>query len=189
MAISELSLAASKLQIAISKFLLAIVIFALASSELSLAISKLPMPVIILALETPNFKLNNYIRPVKIVRPILSFILLAAIILQTLGKFFIYADYIINKEAIAQKFCKNKNKPMMHCDGKCHIMKKMKEEDKKENNLLNNLKEKYKIQLFAELKTPSLELPDTYITVKGNSIYSSSESSSHLFSVFHPPHA
>ena len=112
--------------------------------------------------------------------------LIAVFLLQATGKFIIYADYIINKESITQKFCVNKKKPKMHCNGKCHMMKKMKEEDKKENSPVNNLKEKYEIQLYADFKI-SVELPSTSTTIKHNSFYSISESTSHLLSVFHPP--
>jgi len=123
---------------------------------------------------------------VKLSTPILSFVLISAIMLQVLGKSFIYADYILNKESITQKFCVNKNKPKMHCNGKCHMMMKMKEEDKKENTPTNNIKEKYEIQLFSYINT-SIELLNPFTIIKHHSFYSSSESTSHLLSVFHPP--
>ncbi len=122
----------------------------------------------------------------KLSIPILSFVLISAIMLQVLGKSFIYADYIINKKAITQKYCVNKSKPKLHCNGKCHMMMKMKEEDKKENTPTNNIKEKYEIQLFTCFKA-SLELPNTITTIKHHSFYVISKSASHLLSVFHPP--
>ncbi|MFI5148400.1 MAG: hypothetical protein ACHQRM_01625 [Bacteroidia bacterium] len=35
-------------------------------------------------------------------------------------------DYALHKEAIAKIYCENKNKPAMHCNGKCHMMKQIK---------------------------------------------------------------
>jgi hypothetical protein len=34
-------------------------------------------------------------------------------------------DYIVNYEYISKVLCENKAKPMMHCNGKCHLMKEL----------------------------------------------------------------
>ncbi len=122
----------------------------------------------------------------KFLTAIPSFVLIAAIMLQVLGKSIIYTNYLINKKSITQQFCVNKNKPKMHCNGKCHMMKKMQEEDKKENSPVNSLKEKYEIQLFADFKI-AVKITAISTIIKHQSFYSSSESASHLLSVFHPP--
>jgi hypothetical protein len=36
------------------------------------------------------------------------------------------ADYLLHEEYIAKTFCENKDKPMLHCNGKCHLMKQLK---------------------------------------------------------------
>lgn len=74
----------------------------------------------------------------------------------------------------------------MHCNGKCHLKRVMDEKGKRENNPVNNLKEKYEMQLFAEFET-FVELSNIFILINHHSFYSFSESSSHLLSVFHPP--
>lgn len=33
--------------------------------------------------------------------------------------------YWSNKAEIAQKYCENKSRPMMHCDGKCYLAKRL----------------------------------------------------------------
>jgi hypothetical protein len=38
------------------------------------------------------------------------------------------ADYMVNLEAY-KKACVNKAKPMMHCNGKCQMLKKMKKQE------------------------------------------------------------
>ena len=35
-------------------------------------------------------------------------------------------DYIINYQHISQDLCVNKDKPEMHCNGKCHLKKEIK---------------------------------------------------------------
>jgi hypothetical protein len=48
---------------------------------------------------------------------------------QTFSQAFYYLDYLIEKRAyIAQ--CVNISKPQMHCNGNCHLMKKMEAQEK-----------------------------------------------------------
>ena len=39
---------------------------------------------------------------------------------------------MINKEYIAENLCENKDKPILKCDGKCHLAKQLKEKSKEE---------------------------------------------------------
>lgn len=41
-------------------------------------------------------------------------------------------EYVINYEYIAKVLCINKNKPEMHCNGKCHLMQEMAKTSEKE---------------------------------------------------------
>ena len=51
---------------------------------------------------------------------------------QSFNKLFIVVDYQLNKDFIAKNLCENRNKPMMHCNGKCHMMKQLKQDEKKD---------------------------------------------------------
>ncbi|MCX6204916.1 MAG: hypothetical protein NTZ19_01520 [Bacteroidetes bacterium] len=62
---------------------------------------------------------------------ILSFFLIIAFFAQTFSKGLIVANYYTNTEAYA-KNCINKAKPKMHCNGKCQMMKKLKQEENKD---------------------------------------------------------
>ncbi len=64
-------------------------------------------------------------------KQIIAFLFLSAFVLQTFSKAFIMADYFVNTQAYA-KNCENKAKPKMHCNGKCQMMKKLKQEEKKD---------------------------------------------------------
>lgn len=60
------------------------------------------------------------------------FILFVAFISQAFSKGFIVANYYSNTKQYALR-CINKAKPKMHCDGKCQMLKKLKQEENKDN--------------------------------------------------------
>jgi cell shape-determining protein MreC len=60
-----------------------------------------------------------------------ALLIMLAFLAQTFSKSFIVADYYMNTGSFA-KNCVNKAKPKMHCNGKCQMMKKLKEQEKKE---------------------------------------------------------
>ncbi len=58
--------------------------------------------------------------------------LIIAIVSCSFSRFFIYAGYQLNKNYIATKLCENRNRPWMHCNGKCYLMKKIKLAEEKQ---------------------------------------------------------
>lgn len=62
---------------------------------------------------------------------IVAFSILVMLFAQTFSKTFIVFDYYTNTATYA-KSCVNKSKPWMHCNGKCQMMKKMQQEDTKD---------------------------------------------------------
>jgi hypothetical protein len=56
------------------------------------------------------------------------------LLVQSFNKLFIVLDLRLNSSYIAQNLCENRNKPQMHCNGKCHRMKVMKQEQKKDQD-------------------------------------------------------
>ena len=71
-------------------------------------------------------------------------LLIAALITQTFSKNFMMLDYYANKSSFA-KLCINKSMPAMNCNGRCLLMKKLKQEEKHDqqnpNRKLNNSEE------------------------------------------------
>jgi hypothetical protein len=62
----------------------------------------------------------------------LSIILIfIAFITQTFSRFVIQLDYYSNTASFEQN-CENKTKPAMHCHGKCQMLKKLRAEEKKD---------------------------------------------------------
>lgn len=66
-------------------------------------------------------------------RKIITLVFLAAFAMQSFGKVVIVTDYYVNTKVYAQN-CENKDKPRLHCNGKCQMGKKLKEEQKKEDH-------------------------------------------------------
>lgn len=59
-------------------------------------------------------------------------ILMLLIITQTLGNWFVVMAFTANQGYISKNLCVNRYVPQMHCNGKCILMKKMKEKQNSE---------------------------------------------------------
>lgn len=70
------------------------------------------------------------------------------ILLQTFSRFVVEADYFLNKNYIAEVLCLNKQKPAMHCNGKCYLSKKLKEQEKQEQAPTAK-KSKIEVEIFT----------------------------------------
>jgi hypothetical protein len=114
-------------------------------------------------------------------------LLIFGFLLQTVGKLVIFVNYQINKEAITAAYCENKSKPQMHCNGKCHLAKQLKNADadeSKNRSSKTNLQEVF--NLFSiRLSSLNISLPvtgtDSWFSYSDN--YSFDFSSS----LVHPP--
>jgi hypothetical protein len=105
-------------------------------------------------------------------------LLIIAIVSCSFSRFFIYAGFQLNKNYIATKLCENRNKPWLHCNGKCYLMKKIKQAEEKQNaaeresqkNLVQEsyceaiLEVKFYTQLLQVIAIPNnrIELPQGY---------------------------
>ncbi len=59
-------------------------------------------------------------------------------------------NYEMNKTAITKKYCENKAKPKLQCDGKCHLKKQLKKEEKREKSPFSENTKEQEVQFFAE---------------------------------------
>jgi hypothetical protein len=68
-----------------------------------------------------------------ILKRLASILLVILLTWQTIFNvgFFIY--WRVNQTFIAENLCENRNKPQMHCNGKCYLFKKMKQAEEEEN--------------------------------------------------------
>lgn len=65
---------------------------------------------------------------------LVSYLFLSAVLMHTFSQAIIVADYLVNTELITKVFCVNKEKPKMHCNGKCHLAKQLKKDEEKKSD-------------------------------------------------------
>lgn len=63
-----------------------------------------------------------------------AILLLFAMTGTTCSRFFICAGFSLNKKYIVSTFCENKNRPWLHCNGKCYLMKKLRQSEEKQKS-------------------------------------------------------
>jgi hypothetical protein len=121
-------------------------------------------------------------------KQLFTILAITGILLQTFNSGIILINYQVNKDYISKNLCENKDKPMMHCNGKCHLRKQLAEQAKKDNTSpFQNLKNKFEIQYFSHNKL--IKFPEFVQESESNFTYSFFIPQVSLNSIFHPPQA
>lgn len=119
---------------------------------------------------------------------IITLLFLGVWLCQLSGRYVVMLDFLINQAYISKNLCENRDKPQMHCNGKCHLAKKLKEEERKEQENPER-KIENKAELFCEPITANT-LPQTIVALP-DILYPSPQSIGcpvdQPSSVFHPP--
>ena len=90
----------------------------------------------------------------------LIYILLIATLLPTISPWGIIAHYQLNKDYIARVLCENRDKPQLHCDGKCYLAKRLKaQQDKQDKETTERVQNLPVVQLFCQTNLPFQFLP------------------------------
>jgi hypothetical protein len=114
--------------------------------------------------------------------------LIFSIFVQTFSTFIIQADFYLNRSYIAKNLCVNKDKPVMHCNGKCYLSKKLKEQEKQDQQAPAPRNEKFDITLFFPPELFTLE--NSVVLLKKNFFLKNESAVASLpHSIFHPPSA
>ncbi|WP_143307116.1 hypothetical protein [Chitinophaga vietnamensis] len=50
---------------------------------------------------------------------------------QLSGRYLVMLEFYINQSYVAANLCENRDKPQLHCNGKCHLRKQLSEEEKR----------------------------------------------------------
>ncbi len=85
------------------------------------------------------------------VNKVIAILLLFLLNIPLFSKWSFVVYYQVNKSYIAKELCINKNRPQLHCDGKCFLAKKLKAEEEKEQKATSEKLEKMpEIVLFFD---------------------------------------
>ncbi|ASZ09927.1 hypothetical protein CK934_02485 [Chitinophaga sp. MD30] len=60
-------------------------------------------------------------------------LLVLAWMCQAFSRYWVMADFYMNRDFIAKTLCINRDKPMMHCNGHCQLKKRMNDQERKDN--------------------------------------------------------
>ena len=117
---------------------------------------------------------------------VLASLLLTAFLIQTFSKPFIVADYYVNTAGYA-KNCINKLIPMMHCNGKCQMIKKLLEEEKKDQKS-SEKKSASKTETFSNKTSfASVLCVKAIFAKKEYAPLLAPKQTDRSFDIFHPP--
>ncbi len=67
------------------------------------------------------------------VRQLLTYTLIASLLLQLFSREVIVMSFELNRDFIAKTLCENRNRPQLNCDGKCYLAKKLKAQHDRED--------------------------------------------------------
>jgi hypothetical protein len=126
----------------------------------------------------------RYLRPMKSLGISL---LIVGLLVQVMSASLILFNYEVNTASIIEKFCENKDKPELHCDGKCHLAKQIQADSEQKSETPASESELMTFVLTVE-KTTAFEFKFFQSdTAQANSLYIEGHYSNQLQSIFHPP--
>jgi hypothetical protein len=119
-------------------------------------------------------------------KKIVAILVFAGIMLQSLSKAVIIMQYYANKDYIAKNLCENRDKPQMHCEGKCCLKKRL---EKDQNAPTSSQKDKQDVVLYCF--TAGIHIAYSFFPEEKVKYFSHNDLATYTYSsaVFHPPTA
>ena len=78
-------------------------------------------------------------------KSVFAYLLSALVLLQTFSRELLVVDFTLNQATITARFCVNKARPQLHCDGKCYFAKQLKKQEERESKSAGPLKERFEM--------------------------------------------
>jgi hypothetical protein len=113
-------------------------------------------------------------------------LLLIAFTGQAFQQSFLVLSYYTNTGAYS-KNCVNKARPMLHCNGKCQLAKKIKQQEEKDQKNPERRPELKSEVSSSRTYFASLPLQDIEIHITHHSFYIAARLPGHIPGIFHPP--
>lgn len=113
------------------------------------------------------------------------YILIFTVLLSTFNKAGILLGFKLNQSKIIQTLCENRDKPALHCDGKCYLKKQINASEK--NEAESPVYPKYvEINFIIPQDNPFVLLSE-YLSLSQLPPYLMVDLPSFYFDIFHPP--
>lgn len=133
-----------------------------------------------------TFVSESRMKPTQVMRLVGIVSLVLVLITQSISTSLTLLNFEIQREAITALFCINKEKPELHCDGKCYLEKQIKADEESHSDKPQSRVEF--INLVFTLASSDAEFLTQFSTpVAHNFGYIIPHFSSALYSIFHPP--
>ncbi|HEX3025022.1 MAG TPA: hypothetical protein VHP12_07405 [Chitinophagaceae bacterium] len=113
--------------------------------------------------------------------------LFAAFAVQTFNKAIVVFNYYANTSAFA-KNCENKARPMLHCNGRCQMMKKLKQEENKDKQNPERRNENKNEVLYFSKNSFSIQQNKISVTINYPR-FNDTNTKKIAFDFFQPPRA
>ncbi|WP_316811564.1 hypothetical protein [Pedobacter heparinus] len=115
----------------------------------------------------------------------LSILLLFSLLTANCSNLFVYLGFEVNQNYIAKELCINRDKPEMNCNGKCYLMKKLKQAEEKEQK---QERQSQKVQIQDALVTQKLVCVSPVRHLKpSRAVEIPFALPRHSSAIFHPP--
>lgn len=115
----------------------------------------------------------------------IAILLLMCSVSVSLSGLFVVAGFEMNQGYIAKELCVNKDKPQLHCNGQCYLMRKLKQAQEKEQKQEHQFQ---KIQLQeAIVSTPFIFKQYSFIAINLRIPLTTGVPVARLSTIFHPP--
>ncbi len=106
---------------------------------------------------------------------------------QIFSRSIITLNFYANQKNIAATLCENRNKPQLHCNGKCRLHKKLTEEANTDKQIPDRKSEGYNevlcsVTAFAEIPSPCIASSIQLYFIRNINLVIN-----HSFRFFHPP--
>ena len=99
----------------------------------------------------------------RLLHNIVTSVLLLVVLTGAMKNSLLLMYYQVDTTAFINTFCVNKDRPQLHCDGKCKLSQLLKEKERKEaNETLVSLQAEY--LLFQPTEKIKLQLPSLLVT-------------------------
>ncbi|HEY2726758.1 MAG TPA: hypothetical protein VGI61_06270, partial [Parafilimonas sp.] len=119
-------------------------------------------------------------------RNIIAFAFAIIFCIEVFGNLLTVAGYYIDSSAYAAN-CINKDKPQMHCNGKCQLQKKLNEENNKDKQAPERKNETGNEVLSSKSFFAVVQIPYKHFIAKKYFSINAGSPVDHSFQFFHPP--